>query len=121
MRHIRVRCTYVGIRHIHSTVKPAITDSGAQHPQSASAVPQLRSYVHAKSQIKMLRLHGLLETKQDGSDRDAEVKYIIAIDSIDLLAAPLQHLTIDRQRRLASETTDECYCRNMLISEKRFS
>ena len=31
-------CTYVSIRHKHSAVKPAITDSGAQHPQS---------YVHA--------------------------------------------------------------------------
>ena len=47
-----------------------------------------------------------LETKRDGSDRDAEVNYTIDY-RIDLLAAPLRHLAINRQQRLVSEMSDE--------------
>ena len=40
-RHIYT--SYVSIRSKHSAVKPAITDSGAQHPQSACAAPRPRT------------------------------------------------------------------------------
>ena len=51
-RHIYI-CTYIIIRRKLSAVKPAITDSGAQHPQSACSA-LLTSIVHPRSQIEML-------------------------------------------------------------------
>ena len=76
--------TYISIRRKHSAVKPAITESGR--------APR-RDLVHVHVHVQ--------DKSQDGSDRDVEVH------RIDLLAAPLQHLTVNQQQRLASETTDE--------------
>ena len=76
--------TYVSIRRKHSAVKPAITESGR--------APR-RDLVHVYTRTRESRR---IRSRCTGK-----------LHRIDLLAAPLQHLTVNQQQRLASETTDE--------------
>ena len=50
-----------------------------------------------------VQYHVRTRTKQESRTDHVEGK----LHGIDLLAAPLQHLTVNQQQRVASETTDE--------------